>query len=71
MLPESETMEQPIITAVTHSSGEARVTVVGVKDEPGVAGRIFTALAKANVNVDVIIQNEPVGDNALASYNFV
>jgi aspartate kinase len=70
VLPESETMEQPIVTAVTHSSGEARVTVVGVKDEPGVAGRIFTALAEANVNVDVIIQNEPIGDDALADLSF-
>jgi aspartate kinase len=70
VLPESETMEQPIVTAVTHSSGEARVTVVGVKDEPGVAGRIFTALAEAHVNVDVIIQNEPIGDNALADLSF-
>jgi aspartate kinase len=41
-----------------------------VRDEPGVAGRIFTALAEANVNVDVIIQNEPVGDDALADLSF-
>ncbi len=70
VLPESETMERPIVTAVTHSTDEARVTVVGVSDEPGVAGRIFTALAEANVNVDVIIQNEPVGDDALADLSF-
>ena len=70
VLPESETMERPIVTAVTHSTGESRVTVVGVRDEPGVAGRIFGALAEANVNVDVIIQNEPVGDNALADLSF-
>ena len=57
-------MEQPFVTAVTHSDGEARVTLTGVRDEPGVAGRIFTALADASVNVDVIIQNEPVGDDA-------
>ena len=63
-------MERPIVTAVTHSTDEARVTVVGVSDEPGVAGRIFTALAEANVNVDVIIQNEPVGDDALADLSF-
>ncbi len=55
-----ETMEHPLITAVTHSTGEARVTLVGVPDTPGVAGRIATALAEANVNVDMIIQNEPV-----------
>ena len=40
--------------------GEARVTLTGVRDEPGIAGRIFGALADANVNVDMIIQNEPV-----------
>ena len=53
-------MERPLVTAVTHSDDEARVTLTGVRDEPGVAGRIFGALADANVNVDMIIQNEPV-----------
>ena len=56
------TVEQPLITAVTHSTGEARVTLLGVPDVPGTVGRIFSALAEANVNVDMIIQNEPVGD---------
>src|SRR5215204_5468433 len=56
---EEETMERPLITAVTHSTDEARVTLLGVPDHPGIAGRIFTALADANVNVDMIIQNEP------------
>jgi aspartate kinase len=67
---EKQNMEQPFVTAVTHSEGEARVTLTGVRDEPGVAGRIFTSLAEAGVNVDVIIQNEPVGDNALADLSF-
>jgi aspartate kinase len=67
---EQQTVEQPFVTAVTHSEGEARVTLTGVSDEPGVAGRIFTALADAGVNVDVIIQNEPVGDGALADLSF-
>ena len=61
---EEETMERPLITAVTHSRDEARVTLLGVPDQPGVAGRIFTALADANVNVDMIIQNEPVSEGA-------
>ena len=67
---EKVTMEQPFVTAVTHSDGESRVTLSGVRDEPGVAGRIFIALAEAGVNVDVIIQNEPVGDDALADLSF-
>ncbi len=70
VIAEEETVEQPFVTAVTYSDGEARVTLTGVRDEPGVAGQIFTALAEANVNVDVIIQNEPVGDDELADLSF-
>jgi len=67
---EDETMERPLVTAVTHSDAESRVTLTGVRDEPGVAGRIFSALAEANVNVDMIIQNEPVGEDELADLSF-
>src|SRR5919112_614296 len=67
---EEETMERPLITAVTHSTEEARVTLLGVPDHPGIAGRIFTALADANVNVDMIIQNEPVSEGASADMSF-
>jgi len=67
---EEETMERPLITAVTHSTDEARVTLLGVPDHPGVAGRIFTALADANVNVDMIIQNEPESEGAKADMSF-
>jgi len=67
---EQQTVEQPFVTAVTHTDDEARVTLVGIRDEPGVAGRIFTALADAGINVDVIIQNEPVGDDELADLSF-
>jgi aspartate kinase len=67
---EDVTVEQPSITAVTHSTGEARVTLVGVPDTPGVAGRIATALAEANVNVDMIVQNEPVTEGSRAEMSF-
>jgi aspartate kinase len=67
---EEETMERPLITAVTHSTDEARITLLGVPDHPGIAGRIFTALADANVNVDMIIQNEPVSEGAQADMSF-
>ena len=70
VVAEQETMERPLVTAVTHSSNEARVTLTGVRDEPGVAGRIFGALAEANVNVDVIIQNEPVSHGGGADLSF-
>ncbi len=67
---EEETMERPLITAVTHSRDEARVTLLGVPDHPGIAGRIFTALADANVNVDMIIQNEPETEGSAADMSF-
>jgi aspartate kinase len=59
VVTEQESMERPLVTAVTHSRSEARVTLTGIPDQPGVAGRVLTALADANVNVDMIIQNEP------------
>jgi aspartate kinase len=70
VLAEDETMERPMVTAVTHAANEGRVTLTGVRDEPGIAGRIFQALADANVNVDMIIQNEPVGKGAKADLSF-
>jgi aspartate kinase len=70
VLAEAETMEQPLITAVTHSTAEARVTLVGVPDEPGAAARIFEALAQANINVDMIVQNEPASAGGQAEISF-
>ena len=70
VVSEQDTMEQPLITAVTHSTGEARVTLLGVPDTPGIAGRVATAFADANVNVDMIIQNEPVSPGARADMSF-
>jgi aspartate kinase len=67
---EEGTMEQPLITAVTHSTDEARLTLVGVPDELGAAARIFEALAAVNVNVDMIVQNEPSSAGGLAEISF-
>ena len=63
-------MEQPLITAVTHSTEEARVTLKDVPHSPGIAGRIATALADGEVNIDMIIQNEPVSEGKLADISF-
>jgi aspartate kinase len=70
VVSEDETMERPSVTAVTHSDEEARVTLAGIQNEPGVAGRIFSGLAAAGVNVDVIIQNEPVSTEHGADLSF-
>jgi aspartate kinase len=52
-----ETMEEAIIRGVAHDTSEAKVTVHGVPDKPGVAARLFEALADEGVNVDMIVQN--------------
>jgi aspartate kinase len=62
--------ERPLITAVTHSSTEARVTLVGVPDELGAAARIFEALAEVGVDVDMIVQNEPISAGGRAEIAF-
>ena len=54
---EEHDMEQAIISAVVHDTDEAKVTVAGVPDQPGVAGRLFRALADRDINVDLIVQN--------------
>jgi len=54
---EGETVEQPIIAGVAHDLNDCKITVVGVPDRPGEAAQIFTALADAGVNVDMIVQN--------------
>src|ERR1700761_6412346 len=70
VIGEDETMEHPLITAVTHSTEEARITLLGVPDRPGVAAAIFNALAGANCNVDTIIQNEPREEGRDAEVSF-
>ncbi len=55
--PEGDTVEQPIIAGVAHDLGDAKVTVVGVPDRPGEAAAIFRALADAEINLDMIVQN--------------
>ena len=63
-------MERPLVTAVTHSTDEARITLLGVPDQPGAAAAIFGALAEAGCVVDTIIQNEPLGDGRRAEVSF-
>ncbi|OPY77433.1 MAG: Aspartokinase [Syntrophorhabdus sp. PtaU1.Bin153] len=53
----SMSMEKVVISGVTYSKNEAKITVKGVPDKPGMAAKIFTALSDANIVVDVIVQN--------------
>jgi aspartate kinase len=52
-----DAVEQAIISGIAHDTSEAKVTILGVPDRPGVAARVFRPLADAGVNVDMIVQN--------------
>jgi len=65
---ETPDMEQAIVSGIAHKSDEAKITITGVHDQPGVAASIFTALADALVNVDTIIQN--MGTDGRADLSF-
>ena len=54
---EEDIMEQQLVTGVAYTRDEAKVTLIGVPDVPGVAARLFGPLAEAAVNVDMIVQN--------------
>ncbi len=57
VVEEDPEMEQAVVRAVTHDLSEAKITVSGVPDQPGVAARLFRAMADSGVNVDMIVQN--------------
>ncbi|GAA0601600.1 aspartate kinase [Craurococcus roseus] len=57
VVDEDEIVEQPLVSGIAYSRDDAKVTLRRVPDRPGVAARVFDALAGANVNVDMIVQN--------------
>ncbi|MGZ4482713.1 MAG: aspartate kinase [Nocardioidaceae bacterium] len=67
---EGEAMEQAIIAGVAHDRSEAKITVVGVPDKVGEAARIFEALADAQVNLDMVVQNVSAASTNLTDISF-
>lgn len=65
---EENTMEKPIISAVVPDTSQAKVTISGVPDNPGIAAAIFRPLADQNVNVDMIVQN--TSDDGVTDISF-
>jgi aspartate kinase len=61
-------LEKAIISGVTHDTSEAKVVILGVPDRPGIAARVFRALADAGVNIDMIVQN--VSEEGVTSISF-
>ncbi len=65
---ETPMMERAFVSGIAHKSDEAKVALLGVEDQPGVAATVFTALADAHINVDTIIQNVGVDGRADLSF---
>jgi aspartate kinase len=57
VVEEDSDMEEAVVTAVTHDTAEAKVTVSALPDHPGVAAKLFRAQADRSINVDMIVQN--------------
>jgi aspartate kinase len=57
IVSEEEIVEKPIIAGVSHDASESKITLSRVPDRPGIAARVFRALADAEINVDMIVQN--------------
>lgn len=65
---EEKGMEQPIVSGIAFSREEAKLTIRGVPDKPGTAGRILSLVSEANIEVDMIIQN--LGDDGNTDFTF-
>ena len=59
--PEGSKMEEPIVSGIATDKGQAKITVIGLPDEPGKAAEVFRVVAEADSNIDMIVQNNPTG----------
>ncbi len=67
---EEDQMEQAIISGVAHDRSEAKITIVGVPDKVGVAARIFEAVSRTDINIDMIVQNVSTVETARTDISF-
>lgn len=61
---EDKDMEKIVVTGLAHDKNQTRITIMGVPDRPGIAATVFKAIAEANINVDMIVQNISSHDQA-------
>ncbi len=69
VIEEDKEMEGRVVSGVTYNRNEARITISGVPDQPGIASKIFTPISDADIIVDMIIQNQDTG-NGLTDMTF-
>jgi aspartate kinase len=68
VVPANKDMEDVVVSGVTYDKNQAKITVIGVPDRPGIAKALFDPIAEANINVDMIIQN--VSQDGLTDISF-
>jgi aspartate kinase len=61
---EDREMEKIVVTGLAHDKNQARITIMGVPDRPGIAAAVFKSLADSNINIDMIVQNVSSADHA-------
>ncbi|YAL83636.1 aspartate kinase [Dermacoccaceae bacterium W4C1] len=69
-MAEGDDMEAPIIAGVAHDRSEAKITIVGIHDAPGKAAQVFNAVAAAQINIDMIVQNVSATDTGRTDISF-
>jgi aspartate kinase len=68
IVEEGESMEHAIVSGIAHDTSEAKVTLSGVPDQPGIAAAVFRPLAESGINVDMIVQNVSEGGHTDISF---
>lgn len=68
--PEDEEMEAPIVSGIAHDRSQAKITIVGCPDEPGVAATVFETVATHGANIDMIVQNVQASDPGKTDISF-
>lgn len=69
VIEEDKDMEQVVVSGVAYDKNQSKITIVGVPDQPGIAGRLFKSIADANLVVDMIVQNVS-GDGKITDISF-
>jgi len=68
IVKESEMMEQVVVSGVTSNKEQAKISLIGIEDKPGVAAKVFQAVAEQKINIDMIIQN--IGHDGTTDLSF-
>ena len=68
IVKESEMMERVVVSGVTSNKDQAKISLIGIEDKPGVAAKVFQAVAEQKINIDMIIQN--IGHDGTTDLSF-